>query len=491
MTAGTSVPSPQFTSTGFVAPSSQAVLAGVIADIQAAFGNQLNLSAADTDTLTTPQGQLAVSMAAIITNTYQLFQLYTQLLDPAYSFGRYQDALARLYFLERDPAEPTTLSVVCSGLTGVTISVGALIQDTSGNLYSCTGSGSIGASGSTTLSFACNTPGPVAVPAANNVSIYKSIQGWDSVTVASGTQGVDAQSRASFEQEREDTVAGNSFGAAGSIIGAVAKVPGVTDYYGFDNANNTPVTVSGVTIAANSIYVCVAGGASLPIAQAILSKKGPGASYTGNTTVTAFDSNPLYSSPIPYTVKYQIATPLQLLFSVVIVNGPQIPSNATALIQQALIGAVTQGVLPNSATSVQGLRARIASVAYATSYVQAINALGPWAQVASILIGSANTPASSFVGSIAGTTLSVTSVVSGSLAAGQTLSDGSGIILNGTEIVSQLTGSAGGTGTYLVSAPQTVAGEPMLASTANQALVAVQANQEPQLVAPNIDVTTT
>ena len=97
MTAGTNVPSPTFSDTGFVVPSSQAVLAGVIADVQAAFGNKLNLSAADTDTLTTPQGQLAVSMAAIITNTYQLFQLYTQLLDPAYSFGRYQDAFGKSY----------------------------------------------------------------------------------------------------------------------------------------------------------------------------------------------------------------------------------------------------------------------------------------------------------------------------------------------------------------------------------------------------------
>ena len=491
MTAGTNVPSPTFSDTGFVVPSSQAVLAGVIADVQAAFGNKLNLSAADTDTLTTPQGQLAVSMAAIITNTYQLFQLYTQLFDPAYSFGRYQDAIARLYFLSRDPAEPTTLSVVCSGLTGVTIPVGALIQDTSGNQYACTGSGTIGAGGNVTLSFACTTTGPVAVPAANNVSIFQAVQGWESVTVASGTQGVDAQSRASFEQEREDTVAGNSFGAAGSIIGAVAKVPGVTDYYAYDNSNNTPVTVGGVTIAANSIYVCVAGGAQLAVAEAILSKKGPGCSYTGGTTVTAFDSNPLYASPIPYTVKYQTAVPLQLLFSVVLVNGPQIPSNATALVQQALIGAVTQGVLPSSAASVQGLRARIASVVYATSYVQAVNALGAWAQVASIQIGSANTPAASFTGSIAGTTLSVSAVVSGPLAAGQTLSDGSGIILNGTEIVGQLSGSAGGTGTYLVNAAQTVASEPMLASTANQTLVSVRADQEPQLVAPNIAVNTT
>ncbi len=56
-------------------------------------------------------------------------------------------------------------------------------------------------------------------------------------------------------------------------------------------------------------------------------------------------------------------------------------------------------------------------------------------------------------GSIAGTTLTVTGVTSGTLFPGQPIS-GSGVTA-GTYIVGQLTGATGGTGTYTVSASQT------------------------------------
>lgn len=617
----TNVPPPQFTSTGYVAPTGPAILAGVQADINIAFNYTLNYN------LNTPQGQLASSEAAIIGNVYQEFQYFSTQIDPNYSTGRWQDAIGSIYFLTRDPAEPTTLQINCiGGGTGVAIPlpVGALISDVSGNLYALTQSVSLPAGGGSILgTFACTVPGPVSVPAADEVSIYSTILGWDAVTVASGTEGTNTESRAAFEQRRRDSVAGNSFGAIGSIIGAVAKVPGVTDYYGYDNSTNTTVTVQGVTIAANSIYICAAGGTPNAVAQAIWSKKAPGCSYTGNTTETVYDTNPLYASPIPYQVSYQIPTGLQLLFSVTLVNGPGIPSNATALVQSALVAAATQGIIGTGATFVgfvngttltvtsvssgalavgqtvddntgllaagtqitalgtgaggvgtytvlpsqtvasetmtsvspgsslvPNLRARIASILYATQYIQAINALGSWAQVASIGIGSANTASASIVGFINGNTLTVQSIISGSLGVGQTISDTLGLIANGTQIVagsgsfwtvnqpqtvcgahftatgtgavltasavtgvinigaliagtgvttgttivSQVSGTVGGAGVYTTSLPTTCSGttvttyDQMAGSTANQTLVTVQANQEPQLSAVNISV---
>jgi DNA-binding beta-propeller fold protein YncE len=70
---------------------------------------------------------------------------------------------------------------------------------------------------------------------------------------------------------------------------------------------------------------------------------------------------------------------------------------------------------------------------------------------------------SSFTGSIAGTTLTVTAVGNGPLLAGQTLS-GAGIA-GGTSITAQLTGTTGSTGTYSVSASQTIASEAMTGAT--------------------------
>jgi len=479
--AGTAVPQIWFGPHGRIVPSTSAILAGVQADLNSAFGGNLNFAPS------TPQGQLATSLAAIIANTDQTFLFYTQMVDPAYSFGRMQDAIARFYFLERDGAEPTTLQVSCSGLTGAVIPVGALISDASGNLYAALGTGVILASGSVTVEFACTVPGPVAVP--TSVSIYQAQPGWDSAALLSGIQGVATESRQAFEQRREDTVAGNSFGAIGSILGAVAPVAGVTDFWGYDNVLSSPASVSGVTVPANSILITVAGGASQDVAQAIWSKKSPGCGYGGNTTVVVYDENPLLSPPFPaYNVTYQIAVPLQLLFNVTLVNNPQIPSNASQLVQAALIAAVTQGITPSSSSqAVPGLRARIASVVYATQYIPAINQLGPWANVAAISIGSANTPGATFTGSISGNTLTVTGGVVGTIGVGQTLSDGSGAIINGTNITALGTGS-GGDGTYIINNPQTLPSITIKSSGANQTNVAVTGAQEPQLVAPNIVV---
>jgi microcystin-dependent protein len=73
-------------------------------------------------------------------------------------------------------------------------------------------------------------------------------------------------------------------------------------------------------------------------------------------------------------------------------------------------------------------------------------------------------------GSISGTTLTVTSVSSGTLAAGQTIS-GTGVTV-GTTISAQLTGTTGGIGTYTVSASQTVASTTITAVVASTSLTA-------------------
>ena len=61
----TNVPFPVLGPTGYSMPAESAILAGVIADFQAAFGGNLNLSLTSPASLTTPQGQLVSSIAAM------------------------------------------------------------------------------------------------------------------------------------------------------------------------------------------------------------------------------------------------------------------------------------------------------------------------------------------------------------------------------------------------------------------------------------------
>jgi hypothetical protein len=69
---------------------------------------------------------------------------------------------------------------------------------------------------------------------------------------------------------------------------------------------------------------------------------------------------------------------------------------------------------------------------------------------------SISTPLGSVTGSISGTTLTASSALAGTLSPGQMIGNAGSTIALGTKIVSQLTGTTGGTGTYQVSISQTV-----------------------------------
>jgi len=536
----TNVPGVTFGNNGFVAPSGPAVLVGVQADFQAAFGGNLNPA------LNTPQGQLASSTAAVISNTYALFVYFTNQVDPAYASGRMQDAIARIYFLSRLPSEPTTIQLLCVGSQGTDIPLNTLVVDGEGNLYGCTEDTTLPSGGSATINFAALVPGPTAVPA--TVTIYQTILGWDTATVAGGVVGQDVETRQQFEARRALSVAKNALGTLPSILGAVLSVPGVLDAYVTDNSTGSPVTVGGYTLAANSLYVAVSGGEAAAVAQAIWSKKPPGCAYNGNTTVTVQDTNSGYSAPLPsYTVSFETPAPLPILFSVEIVGSPQVPSDAVSQVQQAIISAFQGNYVPTP-------RARIGSNIYASQYAGPVAALGNWALILTpVTVGSGNTPGATVVGIIVGTTLTVTAVDTGTLVLGQTVSgpgvlastvieafvsgsggtgtytvnnsqtvgasftgNGSGTNLtasavtgviavgdtvvgtgvpSGTTILSQTSGTPGGAGVYVTSHATTssgaslTAGPTLLAALANQALVSVGIAQEPTLAVNDIQVT--
>jgi hypothetical protein len=417
-----------------------------------------------------------------------LFVYYTNQTDPAYASGRMQDAIGRIYFIERLPAEPTVLQINCFGLVNVVIPIGALVIDGSQNIYTCTGSATIGPGGSVPASFSCNTSGPITVP--ESVTIYQAIPGWDSVSVISGVEGQNVESRTAFELRRQQSVAQNSIGSIPSVLGSVLSVSGVLDAYVTDNTANGTVTVNGTVLAAHSLYVAVYGGASEAVATAIWQKKMPGCAMNGNTTVTVYDTNSGYSPPLPsYQIQFEIPPPLPIAYNVTLANNSQVPANAVSLVQQAILSAFAGGD--------GGPRARIGSTLYASRFYAPVAALGSWVQIQTIQIGSPNAANAVFTGSIGGsaggtsTSLVVTSLTSGTLGAGQTLTDGTaGLITIGTQILSQVSGSVGGTGTYLISLSQNVISEPMTTFTPNLTQLSVQINQEPVTAAGLIYVST-
>lgn len=376
----TAVPPLQFTAAGAIAPAEADILVGVQDDFNTAFGGNLNPS------LSTPQGQLATTISALVAQANADFVALVSQFDPAYAQGRYQDAIGRIYFLTRNPALPTTVTCTIVGLSGTVIPVNSQALDTAGNIYLSTEAATIPIGGSVSVVFANQVAGATACPAGTLNKIYRAIPGWDSITnPADGVLGQNVESRYSFETRRQQSVAANSQGMLASILGSVLAVTGVTDAYANQNDTGSSIVVTGVTLVANSIYICVYGGDSTAIATAIQKKKMPGCNMNGTTTVVVQDTNPLFVTPYPtYSIKFQIATPLSIYFEVSISNNLGIPSDAATQIQNAIIAAF--------AGSDGGPRARIGSQIFASRFYAGVAALGSWTQIISIFIGTSASP---------------------------------------------------------------------------------------------------
>jgi hypothetical protein len=474
VSGSTSVPSPVFGPLGYVIPNEQDILVGELADLNAALGGNMNTA------LETPQGQWASTASAIIGDKNDQFLAVTRGCDPAYADGRMQDGIARIYFIERNPALPTSTFLTCTGLAGAAIPIGALITAPDGNLYAATEGGSFGPDGKVVLPFACTIAGPIPCPASAAWTIFRTVPGWDgAVSLTDGVIGNLVEGRAAFEARRQASVAKNARNTLTSVQGAVLGVPNLLDAYTTANSTAAPVTLDGVVIPAHSLYVCVAGGDPQAVAQAIFSKISPGCNMAGNTTITVLDDQAGYVPPLPsYAITFQTAVSQEFVFVVRIASSVAVPSDALARVQAAIIAAF--------AGADGGPRARIGSTVYAGRFYGPVAALGTWAQIISIKIGSTVAPGALFTASIAGTVMTVTAVTSGTLAVGQEVIS-SDFVTNGTYIVSLGSGT-GGTGTYNVGISQTVASRAMFGVTGTLDSIAVGVAHVPVIDAGDITV---
>lgn len=480
MSGTTSVPTISFTANGWVVPAESAIVTGLTVDWKAALGSNLNTAASGA--YMPPAGQLIASQAAVIGDANNQLVQFANNVDPAYASGRMQDAIGRLSpggGFTRVPSSPTTIEVTCTGGTNVVLPAGLTVQDQNGNLYALTAQLSLGAGGSANGQFACTVNGPIAVPL--TVTIYQAYPGWDSVSVVSGVLGQNVESRAAFEARRNAALYANGQAAIQAVTGNIWKtVPGVVSVYGYANNTASPVTVQGVTIGANLTYIAVVGGAAQAVATAIWQKMPPGSAFytTGATSETVQDTSTGYNPPYPsYTVYFVIPADLAIWFSVNIKNTSAVPANASTLIANAILAALagTDG----------GPAASIGGTVFASRFYAGIAALGSWATIVSLFIGSANATAAAFTASIAATTMTVSAVSSGTLAVGQAIV-GAGVA-DGTYITALGTGS-GGTGTYTVGVSQIVGSESMVAVSPTLTQITPNINQYPAATALDVTV---
>lgn len=377
--SASNVPSISWTSTGLVIPDESAILAGVQADIDSAFGGGTNPA------LETPQGQLASSQSAIIADKNANIAYIVNQIDPQYADGRFQDAIGRIYFLTRKPAVATSVTCTVTGLPSTVIPAGTYAQDTSGNTYVFEGAVTIGSTSTATAQLQNIKTGAIPCPAGTLTKVYQSINGWSTINNSSdGTLGNDVESRADFEYRRKNSVAINASGTLESIYANVFNVANVLDVYSIDNPSGNTITVGSTaySIVPHSVYVAVVGGADSDVANAIWKHKDLGCDYNGNTSVTITDTSG-YSYPQPtYTVKFNRPTATPIKFAVQIVNNSSLPSNIVTLVQNAIYSHFygTDG----------STRERIGASIFASRYYGIVSATATNVAVISILLGTSS-----------------------------------------------------------------------------------------------------
>ncbi|MCH7381598.1 MULTISPECIES: baseplate J/gp47 family protein [Acinetobacter] len=377
-----SVPKIQFTPSGLVLPQESVILDGVYQDYNAALGGNLNPA------LETPQGQLISSTTAIIGDHNSAFAEFVNQVDPDVASGFMQDAIGRIYFLNRHPATSTVVQCICTGVIGTVIPQGSLITDQSGNIYQSLEAAVLNASGQATVNFECLETGPIVCPE-NAVKIYRAVVGWENVdNPSAGITGSDVENRSDFEFRRRQSVAKNAHGSLPSIYGAVFDLDNVIDVYAIENTRGSVATVGATNyqMQPHSIYVAVVGGDSDDIGLTIWTKKNVGCDYNGNTAVTVTDDS--YSYPKPtYEVKFQRPALTPVLIEVQIAMNALLPSNINDLVKAAVISTFNG--------SDGGARARIGGTIFASRFYAGISKIDARVEILQVLLGLTSANATS------------------------------------------------------------------------------------------------
>lgn len=269
--------------TGFYADDTETVRAAVAADWVAAFhkDGQVDLN---TDP-ETPAGQLIDSQTAAVTEKdTELLYLCNQ-FDPAKNEGIFQDAIAKIYFLSRKAATPSTATITVRGLSGTVIPVNAQIMSSADDtIWQNVAAFTIGADGTGSGVFRCTTEGLISAAAGTLTRIMTVVAGWDTATNEhAAVVGTLEENRGQFELRRYASVALNSRGTAASVCARIMQLDDVIGCVVRENKTNIPQVIDGVTLSPHSVYVCVLGGNDGAIATAMYRTVSAGCDTNGTT----------------------------------------------------------------------------------------------------------------------------------------------------------------------------------------------------------------
>jgi uncharacterized phage protein gp47/JayE len=233
----------------------------------------------------------------------QALQLVYNQSSPQTAVGAGLDRVVRMSGLARLAVSYSTVDLNLSGTAGAVITNGTA-QDTSGNLWNLPASVTLDGTGQATVTATCATPGAVAAAAATITIIAtpgaaEPVGGWTGVTNPDAAiLGVPTEEDSQLRARQAVSVALPSLTALEATLAAVLAIDGVTRVApGYPTPGGPGTSIENPTGGVDSwgnpehsISMVVEGGTDAEVAQAIYSKKTPGA-YTNGSTAIAVTSS--------------------------------------------------------------------------------------------------------------------------------------------------------------------------------------------------------
>lgn len=364
----------EITEDGIKSPDTGEIKTAIQDVFLSAFGSSLSLDDA------TPQGVLIDGLTLMKQSSNIALMYLMNQINPETADGVFQEALAKIYFVNRKLAQPSVVTCRCYGVNGTEIrdkasGNPAMVISTNGDIFQCASGGIIGTfyddeteqwetDGYIDLPFESIETGKIPCGANTVNSIYKTVSGWDSVNnIASGDEGQEEEGRIDFKKRIADSVATGSTGSLSSIQSALASLNGVNDYKLYENVTSSPITVRGVTIKAHSVWICVYGSVSgADIAKVIYEKKSAGCDTTG-TTHCSYTDNLI---GITYDYTYDLAQTSDVYVKVTIDSS----------VSQSVINSIKQAIVDDFNGDGESNKIRIGESVYANRFCRPVDDLG-------------------------------------------------------------------------------------------------------------------
>lgn len=279
---------------GLVVPDYPTVLEQLKQEYRIIYGEDVYLEADSQD------GQWLAIMALAMFDTMQVASAVYNSFSPATAQS---DALSRnvkINGIARRVATYSTVDLVLVGQAGTEISDG-IAEDAQGvkwlipNVF-------IPVSGQITVTARAEQIGAVSAPANSITKISTPTRGWQTVNnPLPATEGVPVETDAELRRRQTFSVSIPAQSPMESIIGAVASLPGVSRYRGYENDSDLTDSDG---LPPHSISLVVEGGDAQAIGDTIAIKKTPGTATYGTTSVLTEDK---YG--VENTIKFYRPTP--------------------------------------------------------------------------------------------------------------------------------------------------------------------------------------